>query len=297
LSAEGASSQGATEPWTVARVLRWAADDFRARGFDSPRLDAELLLAEVLGSDRVRLIVDAQRVLEPDELAHFKGSIKRRRGGEPVAYILGRREFHGLTIRVDRRVLIPRPDSEALVDVALERTRKAYMFGRMLDLCTGSGCIAIAFAKQRPTWHVTALDCSQDAIALAIENAVRSSAVSSIRFGVGDLVAPLRAGQLFELVTANPPYIPSAELAELDQGITRFEPRGALDGGMDGLDIIRRIVDQASPRLVPGGVLALEVHWDQAARVSRLLEAAGLARIERRRDYGGHERVVSGCRP
>jgi release factor glutamine methyltransferase len=297
LSAEGARGQGTAEPWTIARLLRWAADDFRARGFDSPRLDAELLLAEAVGSDRVRLILDSQRELQPEELARFRSYIKRRRVGEPIAYILGRREFHGLTFRVDRRVLVPRPDTETLVGVALERTRKAFMFGRMLDLCTGSGCVAIAFAKQRPTWRITALDASADAITLAVENSVRLGAVFSICFGVGDLTAPLRPEQRFELVTANPPYIPSAELSTLDKGITQFEPRAALDGGSDGLEIVRRIVSEAVPRLEPKGLLALEVHWDQAARVAELLEAAGLAQIERQRDYGGHERVVSGCRP
>jgi release factor glutamine methyltransferase len=296
LSAGAAKSEGATEPWTIARLLRWATDDFRARGFEGPRLDAELLLAEALASDRVRLVIDSQRALDTEELGRFRDLVKRRRAGEPVAYILGRREFHGLTFRVDRRVLIPRPDTETLVGVALERTRKAYLFGRMLDLCTGSGCVAIAFAKQRPTWRITALDASPDAIALAIENAVRLGVVFGIRFAVGDLTAPLPPEQRFELVTANPPYVPSAELARLEPGIVNFEPRLALDGGADGLDCVRRIVHEAAPKLAPGGVLALEVHWDQATRVAELLEAAGLAAVERQRDYGGHERVVSGCR-
>jgi release factor glutamine methyltransferase len=296
LSAGTAQRDGAAEPWTIARVLRWASDDFRALGFACARLDAELLLAEVLGVDRVRLIIDSQRELRQEELGGYRALIKRRRAGEPVAYILGRREFHGLSFHVDRRVLIPRPDTEALVAVALERTRGAYMFGRMLDLCTGSGCVAIAFAKQRPTWRITALDSSSEAIDLAMENAVRLGAVFGMRFGVGDLTAPLAESERFDLVTANPPYIPSAELGTLEQGIRDFEPRLALDGGSDGLAIIRRIVKESQPHLVPRGVLALEVGHDQAERVSELLESAGFVAIERRRDYGGHERVVSGCR-
>lgn len=288
------STDGGARPWTIARVLGWAADDFRNRGIESPRLEAEILLAHALGSDRIRLIVDSQRPLAPDELGRFRELIKRRRSGEPIAYILARREFFGLSFRVDRRALIPRPDSEALVEVALERTRSRYMYGRMLDLCTGSGCIAIAFAKQRPTWQVTALDASADAVDLAIENATRLGVAHAVRFGVGDLTAPLGANERFELVTANPPYIPTGELAGLDPGIRDFEPRAALDGGEDGLTVVRRLIAEAAPRLEPDGVLAIEVHFDQADRVSELLEKADLVAIERRKDYGGHERVVSG---
>lgn len=292
----GVNGQAGTEAWTIERVLRWAADDFRARDFPSPRLDAELLLADALGIDRVRLIIESKRPLSPEELGAFRERIRRRRSGEPVAYILGRREFYGLVLRVDRRVLIPRPDTEALVDVALERTEKRSMFGNALDLCTGSGCVAIAFAKRRPTWRVTAVDVSEDALALAQENALRQSVVFGMRFLRADVGQALGLGSRFDLVTANPPYIPSADIAQLDPAIRDFEPSLALDGGADGLDVIRRIVSQAPSRLEPGGVLATEVHFDQAARVAALMEEAGLSRIENRRDYGGHERVVSGVR-
>ena len=283
-----------SETWTIARVLAWAADDFKTRGLESPRLDAEVLLCEALATDRVKLIVESQRPLEPAELSRYRDLIKRRRSGEPIAYILGRREFFGLQFRVDRRALIPRPDTEALLEVALARTREHYMFGNALDLCTGSGCVAIAFAKQRPTWRVTALDASEEAIALAVENATRLGAVFGIRFGVGDLTAPLAESERFDVITANPPYIPSADIASLDPGIRDFEPRAALDGGADGLAIVRRVVTESAPRLVPGGILAVEVQYDQSDRVAELFEQAGLSEIERRRDYGAHERVVSG---
>jgi len=285
-----------SETWTIARVLGWATEDFKARGLESARLDAELLLCEALATDRVKLIVEGQRPLEAAELSRYRDLIKRRRSGEPVAYILGRREFFGLQFRVDRRALIPRPDTEALLEVALARTRHEYMFGNVLDLCTGSGCVAIAFAKQRPTWRVTALDACEDAIALAVENATRLGAVFGIRFGVGDLTEPLAESERFDLVTANPPYIPSADIASLDPSIRDFEPRAALDGGPDGLAIVRRVVSESAPRLVPGGILAVEVQYDQSDRVAELFGGAGLTDIERRRDYGGHERVVSGKR-
>jgi release factor glutamine methyltransferase len=220
--------------------------------------------------------------------------IKRRRTGEPIAYILGRREFFGLTFRVDRRVLIPRPDTEVLVDVALARTRAKYMFGNMLDLCTGSGSVAIAFAKQRPTWRVSGVDVSPEAIDLAHENSVRLGAVFTTSFFTGDLWAPLEPALCFDLITANPPYIPSNDVNALDASIRDFEPRAALDGGDDGLALVRRIVSESSARLVPGGVLALEVQFDQSGRVLELFAQAGFGALETKRDYGGHERVVSG---
>ena len=285
------------EDWTIARVLTWASDDFKGRGIDSARLDAELLLAEALGLDRIRLIVESRRPLAPAELGRFRDLIKRRRGGEPIAYILGRREFFGLEFRVDARVLIPRPDTETLVEVALERTRSRDMFGNALDLCTGSGCVAIAFAKQRPTWRVTATDLSEAALALAFENAQRLGAIFGMHFAAGDLFDAIAADQRFDLITANPPYVSGAEVAKLDKSIRDFEPKLALSSGEDGLDLIRRIVADAGPRLAPSGVLALEVQYDQADRVAELFAAAGFVDLDKRRDLGGHERVVSGVRP
>jgi release factor glutamine methyltransferase len=285
-----------SEAWTIARVLRWAAEDFAKRKSQSPRLDAEVLLAHALRTDRVRLVIESERELEPSELGLYRSLIERRRRGEPVAYILGRREFFGLDFVVDRRALVPRPDTEALVEVALERTRPRSLYGRALDLCTGSGCVAVAFAKSRPTWRVTATDISTDAVALAWENARRVGVASCLATIAGDLFAPV-AQERFELVLANPPYIPTADIAGLDADVRDFEPRRALDGGTDGLDLVRAVVGSAPRHLVPGGVLAVEVGFDQAPRARALFEAAGFTSIESRRDYGGHERVVSGIAP
>lgn len=283
-------------PWTISRVIRWAAEDFAKRGNPSPRLDAELLLGKVLGVDRVRLVLDANQPLAPRELGEYRELIRRRRGSEPVAYILGHREFYGHSFKVDRRVLVPRPDSETLVEAALERTKSRSMYGRAVDLCTGSGCIAISFAKARPTWRVTATDLSEDAAALASENALRLGAVFGFGVVTGDLFAPV-SGQRFELVMSNPPYIPSGAIAELDADVRDFEPRLALDGGSDGLSLLSRIVSEAPARLEPGGVLAVEVQYDQAPRVAALFAEHGFGAVARHRDYGGHERVVSGVRP
>lgn len=291
-----ASERPASEAWTIARVLKWAADDFRKRNNPSPRLDAELLLAHALAADRIRLVLDSERELSADELGRYRGLIQRRRSGEPIAYILGRREFYGLSFAVDRRALVPRPDTEPLVEVALERTRARSMHGHALDLCTGSGCVAVSFAKQRPTWRVTATDVSSDTAELAWENARRLGVVFTLNVLVGDLFAPV-AGRRFELVTANPPYIPSGDIATLDVDVRDFEPRLALDGGVDGLDLVRTIVTRAPAFLAAGGVLAVEIGHDQGPRTRELFEQAGFHDVALRRDYGGRDRVVSGLRP
>jgi release factor glutamine methyltransferase len=278
-------------------VLAWATDDFRRRGNKSARLDAELLLGEALGLDRIKLIVEAERPLADGELTRYRELIKRRRVGEPIAYILGRREFFALPLRVDRRVLIPRPDTEILVETALSGTRDRHLYGRLLDLCTGSGCVAIAFAKARPTWRVTAVDLSADAAAVARENAQRAGVVHNLGVLEGDLFAPLPEGAQFELISANPPYIPSADLAGLDADVRDFEPHLALDGGADGLHVMRRLVAGAQAYLSPGGLLAVEGGFDQASAVAALLEAHGFEQISRAKDLAGIERVVSGRRP
>ena len=288
------SQAGSDTAWTVAKVLLWATQDFKKRGLDTARLDAELLLGKVLGVDRVRLIMDAQSPLSGRELGEYRELIKRRRSGEPVAYILGEREFYGLRLAIDRRVLIPRPDTEALVEVALERTAQRYMYGRALDLCTGSGCVALAFQDHRRTWRVTATDISADALAVARRNAERLGLVWGLKLAISDLDSAIEPSARFDLITANAPYIPDAEVDQLDVGVRDYEPRTALAGGSDGLHVIRRIVALAPARLSSGGVLALEVGHDQAARVTELLGSGGLVDVQRRRDYGGHERVVSG---
>jgi release factor glutamine methyltransferase len=283
----------AIEPWSIARVLKWAADDFRKRNNPSPRLDAELLLAHALASDRVRLVLDSERHLDDAELGRYRELIRRRRSGEPIAYILGRREFYGLSFAVDRRGLVPRPDTEPLVEVALERTRARSMHGLALDLCTGTGCVAIAFAKARPTWRVTASELALETAELAWENVRRLGVAFSVAVAVGDLFAPV-AGRRFDLVVANPPYVPSGDIAALDTDVRDFEPRLALDGGKDGLELVRRLVAEAGQHLTPGGVLAVEIGYDQGDRTRELFERAGFRDVTLRRDYGGRERVVSG---
>jgi release factor glutamine methyltransferase len=285
------------DSWTIQKIAAWAADDFKKRGLESPRLEAEILLATVLGVDRVRLIIDGQRPLSEQDLSAYRAVIQRRRSGEPVAYILGKREFYGRDFFVDKRVLIPRPDTEILLEAALEKTAHRHLSGRALDLCTGSGCVALSFALERRTWQVTGTDLSDDALEVAQKNAVRLGALWGVRFVPGDLFAALKPGEKFELITANPPYIPDAEIAELEAGVRDFEPQSALAGGASGLDFYQRICQEARQFLVPGGVLAFEVGAGQAPDVERLLLAAGFERPERKRDLGGHERVVTAHAP
>jgi release factor glutamine methyltransferase len=285
----------ATETWTVRRVLDWAAADLRTRGNDTPRLDAELLLGRVLSETRVGLIVQSERPLSKEELAEYKALHQRRRAEEPIAYILGAREFYGRTFRVDRRVLVPRPDTETLVRVALDRSAPVSLAARALDLCTGSGCVAITLARERPTWGVLGTDVSEDALTVARENAVRLAAVPRVFFRQADLFEGLRGR--FDVITANPPYIRDDESTELAPTILDFEPHVALFGGADGLDLARRIIEVAPKHLQPGGVLALEIGAGQADATAELLERRGFVAIEKTRDYGGIERVVSGLAP
>ena len=283
--------------WTIGEVLQWATEDFRARGIESPRLDAEVLLAFAIGATRVQLVVDRDRALGEDALARFRELVRRRRTHEPVAYLVGAREFYGRSFRVDRRVLVPRPDSETLVDVALRRTTGRSMCMRALDLCTGSGCIGITLARERPTSHVHATDASENALAVARMNALRLGAYN-MSFALGDLFAGLDGTRYrFDVIVANAPYIPRAELETLASDVRDHEPRLALDGGETGFDVIRRIVVDAPLYLARGGTLALELGAGQAPAAMQLLASRGFENVVATRDYGRVERVVAGLWP
>ncbi len=293
---------GDPKEWSVADLARWATDDFRARGLESPRLEAELIVAFALGITRVEVIVHGARIVADDELVRLRELVKRRRAREPMAYLRGEREFYGLTFKVDRRVLVPRPDTETLIDVAVARTPAFALGGRVLDLCTGSGCVAITLAKQRPTTDVVATDLSADALAVARANATRLGAYN-VAFLQGDLFGAVRHARLpwspprFELVVSNPPYIPTAECEKLMPDVREFEPRMALDGGPDGLAFYRRIVHEAPEFLAREGLLAVEVGAGEAEDVARLFAGAGFTAVETTRDLARVERVVAGRRP
>lgn len=292
-------SEAAPRDWTIKEIVAWMTDDLRKRGVESARLDAELVVGQALAIDRIQIIIQSDRLLAPAELAAIRGLFKRRRTAEPVAYLRGFREFFGRPYRVDRRVLVPRPDTEILVQVALERLAGRELYARVADLCTGSGCVGITLKLERPTITLDATDVSPGALAVARDNALRLGAVFGCSFREGDLFAPLRDGRgrpahPYELVVANPPYIPRDEIETLQPDVRDHEPRLALDGGADGLDLVRRILADAPAFLVAGGALAMEIGAGQAPEVSALFEAQGFRDVRRAKDYGGHERVVSG---
>jgi release factor glutamine methyltransferase len=266
----------------IGEALAAAGRRLSAAGCDTPRLDAELLLAEVLDVDRARLVIDDREPLDPAAVTRFEALIGRREAREPVAYILGRRDFRRLTLHVDPRVLIPRPETEMLVEVALALAPGL----TVLDIGTGSGAIALAVKDERPDLQVRGVDVSPGALAVARANAARLEL--EVAFSQGDL----HDGQPADVVLANLPYVPLG--ARLEPEIVRYEPAGALFAGDDGLDAVRRLVGMLPPVEMP--VLALEIGSEQADTVRALLQARGYANVEVRRDLAGHERLVVGRR-
>ncbi len=278
-----------TESWTVLKILQWTADYFAGKEIDSARLEAELLLAATLDLDRVGLYVNFERPLDAAELAAFRELVQRRAKREPVQYILGETEFWSLPFNVSPAVLVPRADTEILVEEALARIDGT---ARLLDVGTGSGVVAIALAHEKPETLVTAIDCSESALEVARVNAERNGVADRVICLVGDL-ADLPSGP-FEMVVSNPPYIPTADCEQLMPEVRDHEPRLALDGGDDGLTAYRQLTAQAGKILVPGGWLLVEVGIDQAADVTALFKAAGLTEVTHRDDYSGIPRVVMG---
>ena len=258
----------------------------------TPRLDAELLLAQALGKSRGYLHTWPERELEASQLERFQAALARRRSGEPVAYILGRQGFWSLDLDVASHTLIPRPDTELLVETALALLPATPL--QVLDLGTGTGAIALALACERPAWQVTGVDRVAEAVALAQGNGIRLQ-LANARFAESCWFSAL-AGQRFQLIVSNPPYIAAAD-PHLSQGDVRFEPSSALVAGIDGLDDIRLIIEQAPEHLLAGGWLLLEHGFDQAEAVRELLVQRGFATVESRRDLGGHQRISLGQWP
>lgn len=283
-----------TDDWTILKVLSWTAERFAKENLATPRLDAEILLAHALCVDRVRLYLDFDKPLEPSELSVYRGCVQRRLAREPVAYITGQREFWSLAVGVSPAVLIPRPDTELLVEQGLALARAMGEAPTVVDVGTGSGAIALALARELPGARVVATDVDPAALEVAARNA--GAHALQIALCAGDLLDALDPGLAPDLVVANLPYIASEELAGLEPEITRYEPRLALDGGPDGLDLIRRLIPQAAACLRPDGALALEVGWRQAAQVQQLLEQQGFSRLHVHRDLAGLERVITARR-
>ena len=283
---------GPGDTWTVRRTVLWTTDYLKAHGADSPRTDAELLLADALGVDRVRLIIDFDKPLAKEELAAYRERISRRAGGEPTAYILGRREFYGRMFRVDPRVLIPRPETEGLVELVLADL-PADREVRVLDLCAGSGCVGLTLAAERPLARVDLVEFDPGAAEVARENARELGVADRCRVLVGDLFAPVAAQPPYDAIAGNPPYVPSGELPGLQREVRR-EPGLALDGGPDGLDVVRRIAAAAPRHLVPGGAMTLEIAIEEGPAASAACSAAGLVEVAVLPDFTRRDRYVRG---
>ncbi len=282
--------------WTILKLLAWTTSFFKSHGIESPRADAEILLAHTLGSERIALYTHHDQPLNPDELSRFKALIKRRAGREPVAYIVGQKGFWSLELAVTPAVLIPRPETECLVEKALQflPCDAAPSPLRVLELGTGSGAIVLALAKERPAHRFYALDRSLAALTVARRNARRAGLDGRVCFWVADWVDSLRhGGPLFDLIVSNPPYIRTGDIAGLQPEIGRFEPRQALDGGPDGLQDLHRIIRQSPPFLAAGGRLLLEIGWDQAKALAALAADCGMYEESAVfQDYSGLDRVL-----
>jgi release factor glutamine methyltransferase len=273
----------------LAEVLRRSAGYLEDRGSPTPRLDAELLLAHALGLSRIELYTAHDRPLDESELAACRELIRRRGEREPVAYITGRRGFRMIDLEVDRRVLVPRPETELLVDRCLALLAEAAQ-PAVLDVGTGSGAIALALAAEAPGARVAACDISEEALAVAAANAARLELeVELVR---SDLLEAF-AGRRFDLIVSNPPYVTEAELAQLEPEVREWEPRLATVAGADGLEVYRRLLPEALEHLPPGGALALECGGGQAGWLAAEMERLGLEPAQIDRDLGGIERVVS----
>jgi release factor glutamine methyltransferase len=279
------------DTWTPLKLLAWSQEWFAKKGVDAPRLTGELLLAHALRCDRVRLYLDFDKPLGEPELAAFRELVKRRADGEPTAWLVGKREFYGRPFRVTPAVLVPRPETELVVEAALAALPEG---GSALDLCTGSGVIGVSLALERKGARVVATDLSAEALAVARENGAALGA--TLELLEGDLFAPLPAGRRFDVIVSNPPYVPTGELAGLSREVRR-EPAMALDGGPDGLALLRRIAAEAPRWLAPGGTLLLEMHESHAAPLPALCREAGFAKAEARKDLAGLWRYVVAVLP
>ena len=275
---------------TVLEIIKKTTDFFAAKGIESARLNAELLIGHALGLKRVALYLQFERLLTEPELEKIRPLVRRRGQREPLQYITGETQFHGLTLKVDRRALIPRPETELLVELAAGAC--AAPPARVLDLGTGGGAIALALAKVFPASAVTALDTSEEALSLARENAAATALAERVTFLQSNWFERLPADARFELIVANPPYLSAEETAQTTPEVHAHEPRGALISADGGLADLRAIIGRAPRFLAPGGLLAVETGIAQHAELLPLMREAGFARTESRPDLTGRERYV-----
>lgn len=303
--------------WTIGSILQWTTRFFTQKGIESPRIDAEVLLGHVLKKERIYLYVHFEEPLQPEELAAYRAVIKKRVQRVPVAYIIGKREFMGLTFKVTEDTLVPRPDTEILVQAAVERLKRLSGIEnksaseetegeetpeaasgprplRFADIGTGTGAICLSVLKYVPNAMADTVDISEAARKVAEENAAALELTDRITFYTGDLLAPLaERNERYDAILSNPPYIPDTDIETLAPEVRCKEPRTALAGGPDGLAFYRRLVAESPALLTDGGFLAVEVGIHQAKVVAKMVTKSGsFVRTEILKDYGGIERVV-----
>ncbi len=276
--------------WTVARLLDWTASHFAAKGLENPRLESEILLAAALGCKRIDLYVRHDQQANDAERGRFRDMVRRRLEGAPTAHVVGKKEFYSLDFAVSPAVLIPRPDTESLVDEAI-RLAKGRPNLLIVDIGTGTGCVALALASRLPKARLVAVDICPQALAIASSNASRLGLESRVEFRLGNLLEPV-SDLRPDLIVSNPPYIPTADLAGLEVGVRDHEPRLALDGGPDGLRVIESLTIQATTLLAADGRLLLEIGAGQEAPARHLLTRLGWRVEAVLKDGGGHPRVV-----
>jgi release factor glutamine methyltransferase len=290
------SVSAADGEWTVGKIIDWTTAHLKRHGSDTPRLEAEILLAYARNCPRIQLYVHYNELLSDAERATMRDLVKRRAQAEPVAYLVGHREFFGLNFRVSPAVLVPRPETETLVLELIAAARPAAN-PRILELGTGSGCIAVAASVNLPGATVTATDISPAALAVARENAECHGGLERIRFLEGDLFDSLSPGDQFDVIASNPPYVSDAEMAALPADVRLHEPALALRAGPEGLDVISRLIAGASRHLAPAGTLLIEFSPEQASAVSELIARAGIYDSPRLiKDSSGQHRVIAARR-
>ncbi len=268
--------------WTIRKVLEWTTAHLKKHGSATPRLDAEVLLAHARQCHRIQLYTHYDEELTEEVRASMRDLVQRRARQEPVAYLVGEREFFSLPFHVNADVLIPRPDSETLIVEAIsclkptpadDTASVASRAWRIVDLCTGSGCLAITLARQLPTSQLIATDLSDKALAVARQNLARHSLADRVELRQGSLLQPLQNEPPFDLIISNPPYIPSSDIETLEEDVRRHEPRLALDGGADGMDLLRPLITEGPKHLLPGGWMLLEFTSEQAPALMNCAQA------------------------
>ena len=274
----------------VLEIIQKTTDFFAAKGVESPRLNAEILIGHALGLKRMQLYLQFERMLAEAELEKIRPLVRRRGQREPLAYVVGETDFHGLRLKADRRALVPRPETEGLVELVVQTCVPPP--ARILDLGTGSGCIALALAQAFPEAQVTAVDASEEALTLARENAAATGLSARVQFVRSDWYAALSVESPFDVIVANPPYLTATETAETQPEVRAFEPALALTAAEEGLAALRAIVAGAPAHLTPGGRLALETGIAHHARLLDLLEAAGFSGRSSQRDLAGRDRYL-----